>query len=447
MRIECHVDPRQATATRFAVVRLRAENGADLGQLDVEYSRLLPLGRPGPLALDLLLLASAVYAIDKLVARSTAGDGWTRDFELRVPASDPGRWSGAANAINECLSFLTGDRWTVEFSELRSRLARPGGRRRRGVRRPAGESVCLFSGGLDSLVGTIDHLEEHGDERVLLIGHHDGQMPGPLSDQRALLPLLMRAYPDRVSAVLPRVGHSGTAQELTLRGRSLVFVALGVFAAAAQGEGTPVLIPENGTIALNPPLTPARRGSCSTRTAHPHYLDLLRRVLSTIGLDHPLSNPLAQKTKGEVVVGCRNRELVHSLAQLTVSCAKRGHTRNWPNRTAGSCGCCMPCIYRRAALHAAGLDTEPYGADICSGEVDLDNPGLEAPNDLRAFLSFLRAEHSAQRIGSMLLANGSLDPGRVPESAALVRRTMEEVQALLRAKATPEVRRRAGIRD
>ncbi len=429
------------------MLRLRGNGDTDLGQLDVEYARLLPLGVPGPVALDFLLLAGTVYAADKLVSRSIVEDRWTRDFELVLPVSDPARWHGVAGVLTECLSFLTGDRWTLDFTALGSRLRWPRRRRGRRVPRPVGDTVCLFSGGLDSLAGAIDHLEAHADERVLLVGHHDGQMAGPLSDQRALLKRLGPAYPNRVSAVLARVGHSAEAQEITLRGRSLIFVALGVLAAAAQGEGTPVLIPENGTIALNPPLTPSRRGSCSTRTAHPHYLGVLGQVLSGVGLNHALSNPLALKTKGEVVTGCLNRGLLAGLAPLTVSCAKRGHKVTWPNRNAASCGRCMPCIYRRAALHAGGLDTETYGADICRGEVDLDDPGLEAPNDLRALFSFLRADHSAHRIGSMLMANGSLDASRVAGSADLVRRTMEEVRALLRDKATVEIRRRAGIRD
>lgn len=446
MRIELQVDPRHATPAGFAVVRLRGDGATDLGQVDVEYSKLAPLRNTAPVPADFLLLASAVYAADKLVGRASADDGWTREFELAVPVSDPDRWNGARESLTECLSFLSGDRWSLEFLPLRSRLARP--RRRSGrVPRPAGDAVCLFSGGLDSLAGAIDHLEEHPSERLLLVGHHDGQMAGPFADQRAVLAQLSPAYPNRLSPVLARVGHSAEAHEITLRGRSLIFVALGVFAASALGDGTPLFIPENGTIALNAPLTPSRRGSCSTRTAHPHYLLLLESALTTLGLNHPLRNPLELKTKGEVVVACRNGELLRQLAPLTVSCAKRGHKATWPNRSAESCGRCMPCIYRRAALHAAGLDTERYGADICVGDVDLDDVGLEAPNDLRACFSFLKRSPSVREIGALLIANGRIDATRVADFAGLVHRTMEEIRTLLRDKGNVDIRRRAGIRN
>src|SRR5690606_10145225 len=102
--------------------------------------------------------------------------------------------------------------------------------------------------------------------------------------------------------------------EITMRSRSLLFIALGISVAAHLGDGTPLLIPENGTIALNVPLTPARRGSCSTRTAHPHYLALLQKWLGSIGLNHPLKNPLAEKTKGEAVTECLDSVLLKKVA-------------------------------------------------------------------------------------------------------------------------------------
>jgi hypothetical protein len=232
--------------------------------------------------------------------------------------------------------------------------------------------------------------------------------------------------------------------EITLRGRSLVFIALGMFAAAALGANVPLLIPENGTMALNAPLTPSRRGSCSTRTAHPYYLDMLRRILTRVGLNNPLINPLGGKTKGEAVVQCRNQVLLNTLARLSVSCAKRGHKVHWTRREAKSCGRCMPCIYRRAAMHAAGWDDEVYGDDVCLGEVRVDDPGEKA-NDLRACLSFLNRHHGDAEIASMLMASGRLDPSHLPAYAALIGRAMEEIRALLRAKATAEMRRLAGI--
>ncbi|WP_425387695.1 7-cyano-7-deazaguanine synthase [Edaphobacter aggregans] len=164
------------------------------------------------------------------------------------------------------------------------------------------------------------------------------------------------------------MGNHGDSPEITLRGRSLLFIAVAVCVASAYKLKGPILLPENGTIALNVPLSPSRRGSCSTRTAHPHYVAQLQKMFGLVGIGNEIANPLLTKTKGEAVRQCLNLPLLTKIFAASVSCAKSGHTKDWKNRSASGCGRCMPCIYRRAALHSAGLDSESYGLDICRGE-------------------------------------------------------------------------------
>jgi hypothetical protein len=283
------------------------------------------------------------------------------------------------------------------------------------------------------------------DKGMCLVGHHDPNIGGVEKDQKQLWKVLGDAYPNRCKPILVGVGHSGESTELTMRSRSLLFVALGIVVAAHLGEGTPLLIPENGTIALNVPLTPSRRGSCSTRTAHPHYLTLLQRWLDGIGLHHSLQNPLMAKTKGQAASECHNLDVLKKTALLSTSCAKRGHTRSWIRRTANACGRCMPCIYRRAALHTIGLDTEVYGNDICTGEVNLGDPDSDSADDFRACLSFLRRNYNQTEIAKMLISNAPLPPLEALAHANTVGRAMDEIRQLLRDKATPDIQRMAGI--
>ena len=201
----------------------------------------------------------------------------------------------------------------------------------RAVRVPFahGSAVCLFSGGLDSLVGAIDWLETRpmnlwSSSATTIRASEDRSMtkkPSSASFVKAIAPDFLRCWLEsgRILADL----------EITMRSRSLLFIALGVFVAHSLGDDTPLLIPENGTMALNPPLTPSRRGSCSTRTAHPYYLKRLQQLLDGLGLKHRLENPLLGKTKGEVASECRNADLLKSAAMESVSCAKRGHTVTW----------------------------------------------------------------------------------------------------------------------
>jgi hypothetical protein len=448
-----HVELRVATEANrhegVAVLTLY-ETGARLCDLDIQYSLLRDLRNQNAVALDFLMLASAVYALDKTILRAGDGDGdgWTRDISLSVPVSDPSRWTNAAPELQEAVTFLTGDRWSFAFAPLNRTVARPGQAGRRWRRQAvlpirALDTVCLFSGGLDSLVGAIDRLERTAST-MLLIGHHDAKVAGPFADQRRLIEPLRSAYPQRLRPVFLRVGQKPAGDEITLRSRSLLFIALGMYGASAVGPHTELLIPENGTIALNYPLTPSRRGSCSTRTAHPYFLNTLSGALRSLGIVNPLVNPLGSKTKGQVVQDCANSELLGRLTGMTVSCAKRNRRGHWKRTTARECGECMPCVYRRAALHRLAADSEVYGNDICAGEVEVLGDD-DAGRDFRACLSLLRRRPSAQEVMNTLMASGPLDVARLPEYAALVLGAMDEVRHLLRDKGIPDVRRAAGM--
>jgi hypothetical protein len=106
----------------------------------------------------------------------------------------------------------------------------------------------------------------------------------------------------------------------------------------------------------------------------------------------------------------------------------------------------MPCIYRRAALHGIGLDTEEYGVDVCGGGLDLDDAGQDAPNDFRACLSFLRQNLGRDEMAALLMASGRLKLSDLPAYSDLVVRATDEVRKLLRDRGTADIKRRAGLR-
>ncbi len=427
----------------FAGVELVASGGERLCKVEVGFSALRKLESvPSEEVLDLFLVSQMVYALDRLVPRREASDNWARRFSLVAPVSEPAKWESVRVDLEGCLGFLTNDFWEVEFASREVDLVGPtAGARSMGVYQTG--SVSLFSGGLDSLIGVIDRLEGNPEEGMLLVGHHDPRMAGPLSDQKAVWDYLERHYPGRTRTLLVAAGPD-SGKDTTLRGRSFSFVALGLFAANATAPDVPLLIPENGTIALNVPLTPSRSGSLSTRTTHPHYLGRLRMVLEGLGIANHLVNPLEMKTKGECAAECLNPEALRDAVPASASCAKRGHRSTWLRRTAKQCGRCMPCIYRRAALHAIGLDDETYGRDVCAGEVPLDSNYAYA-DDFRACISFLRNGYSKDEIAALLLENGRLDISRLCDYAGTVGRAIEEIRDLLRDKAVDQVKHGAGL--
>jgi hypothetical protein len=160
---------------------------------------LMRLGlHPSEVGLDVLVLAAHVHAADTRISRtSESQDGWTREIRLIVPVSDPERWSAAAQTFVRMLNFLTGDRWSLGFR------ARPRGFAKIVPARPACligppfDDLALFSGGLDSLIGAIDALEEG---RTPLLVSHPGE--GATSDAQSTIFDALKAHYEEVRGEL-----------------------------------------------------------------------------------------------------------------------------------------------------------------------------------------------------------------------------------------------------
>lgn len=442
MNIKISVSSSVVTPQDLAEVTLSCEELGLASKLDIEFLRLYRRCRiPSETVLDFLFFSSIVYSIDKLISRDHADDKWTRDLAIEIPIIDQDLWNSISEDLGIGISYLTGDKWSFKFVERTPQLHRR--RKQRRIKRVRGNTVCLFSGGLDSLIGAINWLETNSDSKLVLVGHHD--YPGAQSDQNSLWGDLYNHYGRRRLDLLQvRVGQKPSGDEISLRSRSLVFLALGVYVASSIASDTPVLIPENGNIALNVPLTPSRRGACSTRTTHPFFFHKLEEALRLLGIENGIFNPLEEMTKGECVDTCLNQELLEVLATKSVSCAKRGHSVNWIDKSASACGYCMPCIFRRAALNVKNLDIERYGRDICTGEVD-PRSERELPNDFRAVLSFLRRSPSQSEISELLVTNSKIDLHRLSDYSAMIDRAMDEVRNLIQEKGSDDIKHFAGI--
>ncbi len=377
-----------------AVLHLDEDGIAGL-PLHHNLPRLFSLdGQTGQETQAALLTAAAVWAADKLLERGLAPDAWTREITLELPAAP--RWCGLAEPLSSLLNFLTGDRWTLKFREERLDLGLQG--RWRHPWQP--DAVVLFSGGLDSLAGAVDLLA--AGRRVVLVSHYDF---GQLAQVQQTLAAAGRGHfgPDRCHHLSLRLQFP-RSPELTLRSRSFLYLTLGMAAAAAFGPQLPVVVPENGWISLNPPLTVNRLGTLSTRTTHPLTLAGLTRLWQAAGLEPALANPYQGLSKGELLAQSRDPALLKRLAPLTVSCARPVASR-WQGQGPGACGYCYPCLVRRAALHRLGADEAGhYRLDA------LSDPGLLRQRvkggDLRALLLALKTwqERPAEVMARLILA-------------------------------------------
>lgn len=399
---------------------------------------------------DFFLVSAIVYGVDNLLSRAIySNDGWTRDIEVEFPVSNLNVWRDKEEKLKQILDFLTGDNWQISFREIEDvNLFQPRTNRRKipYYEKDTIASVSLFSGGLDSLIGVIDELEKlSNNERILLVSHFDSKSPGPNGDQRTLLRHLMTQYPNKIYWVQSKLALSRkdidgnrVTIENNYRSRSLFFIGLGCYLSPIDE----LIIPENGTISINYPLTPSRVSSLSTRTTHPYVLKNTQELLAELGLFTRIHNPYTFKTKGEMFVECTNQTFIQSIFQNSVSCGKRGRKQNWEVKTGTQeCGICMPCIYRRAALNKARLDNENHYGNF------ITRPNSRSySTDLPALISYLKKDISLEKMKRDLLVNGNIEIDNLQQYANMVLRSKEEVLQLFREKGNIFVKSELGIR-
>ena len=412
------------------------------------------------IAFDFLLFSVLIYNIDRFVNRHIFSlEGWTREIEvLNMPVIHIDEFRAIKDKMDNAVSFLTGDNWNINYSLSEGILYQAKEDIEEWGDVNIFKKVSLFSGGLDSLIGVIDELERFSPERKLLfISHKDLGKEGV--DQNGIMRIfaLQQLYSNKYAQIQTSVGigrrnlgGGRLSKESTFRSRSLLFIGMGIYAAHKIGDNVPLIIPENGTIALNIPLMPSRRSACSTRTTHPTFLKQLQDILQEIGITNPMSNPYELKTKGEMVIESANQEVLGHLIEASCSCAKRGRMQHWDRRGAGvrHCGMCLPCIYRRVALHMNGLDNpDRYGTDVFNGiRFDINNLGQQSSRDFRTLLEFIKRRPSIERIEKKLLINGVQDVSRIRNYSLVVDRTIEQIIEWVRINGDNSIKRKAGIR-
>jgi len=354
-----------------------------------------------PRARDFLDLAVTVYITDEVAARSQAADFWSRRFDLVFPVHSPTTWQPMEVLLRRVLHTLSGDRYDFLWPE---RGPLPRARRHRARMPKAFDTVCLFSGGMDSLVGAYRLLR--ADRRVLLVGHQADGITA--AAQKLLASKLRRLFPDQLHLIQTRVARSlSRTQRFSLpekvedshRVRSFLFLGLAVTVAQAAGIDE-VVMAENGLIALNAPLQPSRIGSLSTRTAHPLFMAQFLDFLADTGIyKGHLKNPLLYMSKTDMLQTTDAR--LRSLLPLSVSCAHTGDLRWLKMPGVKHCGYCVPCLYRRAAMAHVGLDESGhYGFDV------LQNLRLLTrykQSDFRALVAFAQRVTVASRVQRELI--------------------------------------------
>lgn len=423
--------------TRTAVVTVADRRASATVQFDTLFAGL---SDPPQAAAELLVAAAGAYIADRSIHRpgKVGTDRWTRAITVQVPVAEPEGWP--ADELAHLLRVLTNDRWTIEpYAHPPFEVGQV--QQQMQVDKP--DSCALFSAGLDSYAHAVTTFEQGGTP--LLVGHFDMEALRGLQQRAAWAahfvslgrapggPLLRQMRVATVPAL-----YAGRNPEISSRSRGLLFAAAGVAVAAAAGLPT-LNIAENGFVALNVPLTAARAGALSTRSTHPHVLDLLQRLLGRLGVGVTVRNPLLYATKGEVT----RAALAAGDAALarTISCGHPNSARWQGDGRYMNCGCCYPCLVRRSGIEAAldGADPSTYRHDPRT-DTELLAAGSHA--DLFAVVAALSREPRPLDVLTVASLPASVDKTRLHDMRV---RSYSELRDMLGNGMAPVIKTRLGL--
>lgn len=392
--------------------------GRSIGGQLIAAVRRLGQTLPQP-AFDFLSVALAVTAADTFVRRDDAADGWCRVIDLVVPVMNPALWTPVVPVLQKALHFLSGDMWSIDI-QSGGRLVPEPQTRGRLIETGNHDCACLFSGGLDSTLGALDLVAQ--GHTPLLVSH---SYPG---DQKRQNIIWRNVLSPRSRFAANAHPVSPYANDTTMRTRSLNFLSYGALAGTAlagiHDRSVVLFVPENGWIAINPPLTTRRIGAHSTRTTHPYFLGLVQEMFTLLDIPVTIENPYRFRTKGEMVRDCLDQKNLAAVLGDTVSCGK--WKRSWQQ-----CGRCVPCLIRRAAIHAAGQkDATKY---VWGDLARVMNYEDERDDLLAMLIALSRAQ--PDRLDGWAARSGPL-PNNLSERAMQVdvfRRGLREMDAYLRS--------------
>ncbi len=311
--------------------------------------------------LDLLQIAAYVFCGDRMANRgmrdSVNFESWARSFEYHIPVQDLDFWNSdkIKRALNDALSFMTGDRfYSFYFSKTINNPAEGGYKQLslftdecQNISEAETTDIMLFSGGLDSLAGAVQRLNEETDRSLCFVSHKSNR--SVTHTQKALFEAINKQYDNRVKQYsFECCNHNGLkSKDETQRTRMFLFSAIAFSICYCYNKHS-FYVYENGITSLNMSKQADVINARASRTTHPKTLGLLRKLYRLFDPSFDIIAPYYNRTKAEIVEVFKQYHSENLIAS-SVSCSK-SRASQIPH-----CGCCSQCIDRRFALYAAGL--------------------------------------------------------------------------------------------
>ena len=323
------------------------------------------------LAIDLLRIASYVYIGDCQISRGGLKDPfdeqWNKSLHFYIPVLNPEFWNQKTikENLQDTLSFLVGHKYDFDFSSLskKDRKLFLDVINKKTISREPVECISMFSGGIDSLLSTVQLLEKK--LHPLLLTHEATAKLGHY--RSSLVEELNKSYNKRLTHwEIPISNHNQSAKENTQRSRGFLYAVIGLCYARCLGLKN-VFLSDNGIVSFNLKHSAQNIGTLITRSTNPRFIEFVNSLSSAIwgNRDAPeVENSLLWYTKADVIKELKDLHKANWLS-LSTSCA----ATMFINKAEPYCGVCSQCVDRRFAVEWNKLsnDEEPrfhYKVDI-----------------------------------------------------------------------------------
>ena len=349
--------------------------------------------------LDLLEIAAYVFCADRLTSRGSKDNveyhSWSRLFHFVIKVRDYDFWNtqDVKEKLKEALVFMSGDQ-AYHFTFQAGHSTPPVGpfdTETSQIEPQQNTKVILFSGGLDSLAGVVECLE-NSSEQLCLISHRSG--PGTARTQDQLIKALDERYPNRIKYYKFSCKLSGIrAKEETQRTRAFLYTSIAYALSYALSQGK-IFVYENGITSINFPKQENQINARASRTTHPKTITLLENLFSEINQSKiKIITPFLWKTKTDIfriIAEVGLKDFITS----AVSCSQTFKNRS----QATHCGGCSQCIDRRFAAYGSELDDADEGVYT----LDFIQRGIEDREVKIALIDYVR---QAKELASLNIEN------------------------------------------
>lgn len=309
--------------------------------------------------IDLLEIAVYIYVADQAFSRGgdagqCEGKEWRRQFHFHIPVRHPDLWNSndLQAPLKDAIQFLSADKYEFHFYKQDKPVSAQEYINFGEDQQPYfnADKVVLFSGGLDSLAGTIQELAENKCKLVLVTHRPNDKIGRPQFDLMRGLKTYFNPS-DLLHVSLGINKDQSLTKDNTQAARSFLFSALAVCVASLFEKNT-IYFYENGITSFNLPIAKQVLSTRASRTTHPKVLDQFSRFFTTLfDNEFHVLNPFMWKTKKEIVEIIGNQKC-KDLLSWARSCSHTRHINNHHTH----CGLCSQCVDRRYGEMASPFD-------------------------------------------------------------------------------------------